>query len=266
MANYKFDVQKVTTEVVEWIHDFFLFNGKECNAVIGISGGKDSSVVTALCVEALGKDRVIGVLMPDKQQNDIDCSYKLCQHLGIRHIEVNIGGAVSSIVDEMKNEQVYNGEGDACYHMPISKQTLTNLPARIRMATLYAVSQSQNGRVANTCNLSEDWIGWSTRYGDAAGDFAPIAGLTSDEVIVIGEYLGLPEELTRKAPSDGLTGKTDEDNFGFTYEVLNKYIRTGVCDDEETKKKIDSMHNKNQFKMQMMPSFHSNHLFNMLVI
>lgn len=266
MVDYKFDVQKVTADVVEWIHDFFLFNGNGCNAVIGISGGKDSSVVAALCVEALGKDRVIGVLMPDKQQNDIDCSYKLCEHLGIRHIEVNIGDAVKSIVEEMKNEYVYIGE-DACYRMPVSKQTMTNLPARIRMTTLYAISQSHNGRVANTCNLSEDWIGWSTRYGDTAGDFAPIAGLTSDEVVAIGEYLGLPEELTRKAPSDGLTGKTDEDNFGFTYEVLNKYIRTGVCDDEETKEKIDSMHRNNKFKMEIMPRFHPCSLFcNVLII
>lgn len=258
IKDYSFHIGNLTTKVVEWIHDFFLFNGKECNAVIGISGGKDSSVVAALCVEALGKDRVIGVLMPDKHQSDIDCSYKLCEHLGIRHIEVNIGDAVNSIIEEMKNEYVYNGEGDACYHMPVSKQTLTNLPARIRMATLYAVSQSHNGRVANTCNLSEDWIGWSTRYGDAAGDFAPIAQLTSDEVVAVGEYLGLPEELTRKIPSDGLTDKTDEDNFGFTYDVLNKYIRTGVCEDEEIKRKIDTMHKKNLFKLEPMPCFQSN--------
>lgn len=266
MTDYKFDVQAVTQEIVEWIRHFFLFNGNGCNAVIGISGGKDSSVAAALCVEALGKERVIGVLMPDGNQDDIDCSYKLCKHLGIRHIEVNIGGAVSSIVEEMNNKFVYNVEGYACYNIPTSKQTMTNLPARIRMATLYAISQSQNGRVVNTCNLSEDWIGWSTRYGDAAGDFAPIAGLTSEEVVAIGEYLGLPEELTRKAPSDGLTGKTDEDNFGFTYEVLNKYIRTGVCEDEVIKKKIDTMHEKNQFKMQMMPSFHPHDLINMLTI
>lgn len=264
MFDYKFDVQKITEEAVEWIRNFFVFNGNGCNAVIGISGGKDSSVVAALCVEALGKDRVIGVMMPDNRQDDIDCSYKLCQHLGIKHIEVNIGCAVSGIIEEMKNEYVYIGE-DACYRMLISKQTLTNLPARIRMSTLYAISQSCNGRVANTCNLSEDWIGWSTRYGDAAGDFAPIAGLTSDEVVAVGEYLGLPEELTRKVPSDGLTGSTDEDNFGFTYEVLNKYLRTGVCN-EEVKNKIDTMHQKNQFKMEMMPSFHSHNLFNMLVI
>ena len=257
IKDYSFHIGNLTKEIVDWIKRFFENNGNSCNAIIGISGGKDSSVVAALCVEALGKDRVIGVLMPDKRQNDIDCSYKLCEHLGIRHIEVNIGDAVNSIVEEMKNEYVYNSEGDACYHMLISKQALTNLPARIRMSTLYAVSQSSNGRVANTCNLSEDWIGWSTRYGDAAGDFAPLAQLTSDEVVAIGEYLGLPEELTRKIPSDGLTNKTDEDNFGFTYDALNKYIRTGVCDDNNIKRKIDEMHKKNLFKLEPMPCFQS---------
>lgn len=252
MTDYKFDVKKVTEEVVEWIQHFFFSNGNGCNAIIGISGGKDSSVVAALCVEALGKDKVIGVLMPDGNQDDIEYSYKLCRHLGINYITCNIGAAVSSVINSIKTGMIFKH----IKPFEISGQTMTNLPARIRMATLYAVSQSNNGRVTNTCNLSEDWIGWSTRYGDAAGDFAPIAGLTSDEVIAVGEYLGLPEELTRKAPSDGLTGKTDEDNFGFTYEVLNKYIRTGVCEDEEIKKKIDTMHEKSRFKMQMMPSFH----------
>ena len=262
MINYKFDVHEVTKEIVEWIQNFFSINGDGCNAVIGISGGKDSSVVAALCVEALGKDRVIGVLMPDGYQDDIDYSYKLCEHLGIEYITCNISTSVKGVIDSINTGMFYKH----IKPFEISKQTMTNLPARIRMSTLYAISQSKKGRVANTCNLSEDWIGWSTRYGDAAGDFAPIAGLTSDEVVAVGEYLGLPEELTRKAPSDGLTGKTDEDNFGFTYEVLNRYIRTGVCDDEEIKKRIDAMHRKNQFKMEMMPSFHSDNLFNMLVI
>lgn len=265
MNEYKFNVEKITKELINWIRNWFEFNGNGCNAIIGVSGGKDSSVAAALCVEALGKDRVIGVLMPNKNQNDIDYSYMLCQHLGIRHIEVNIGGAVSSIVEEIKHEYVYTGEGDASYRMPISQQTLINLPARIRMATLYAVSQSQNGRVANTCNLSEDWIGWSTRWGDAVGDFAPLAQLTSDEVIAIGKYLGLPEELTDKTPSDGLTEKTDEDNFGFTYEILNKYLRTGVCEDKVIKMKIDKMHEKNYFKLFMPPCFDHNDLVNRIV-
>ena len=243
---YIFNVEKTTNEIIQWIKDWFDKNGKGCNAVVGISGGKDSSVVAALCVKALGKERVIGVLMPNGEQNDISYSYFLCGCLDIDYVTVNIGRTIHEIIREisLSNENI-----------EISEQTTINLPPRIRMATLYAISQSCNGRVANTCNLSEDWIGYSTRYGDSVGDFSPCSHLTSDEVIAIGEYLGLPTGLTRKVPSDGLCGKTDEDNLGFTYETLNNYIRTGICEDKEIKNKIDSMHEKNLFKLKLMPSF-----------
>jgi NAD+ synthase len=240
-----FDANNVKNQVVEWIRNWFEHNGPSCNAVIGISGGKDSSIVAALCVEALGKDRVIGVLMPQNIQSDIDDSYALVNHLGIQHRVINIGPIVDMTLLQLSMF------GD----MKISEQTKINLPPRIRMATLYAVSQSVNGRVANTCNLSEDYIGYSTRWGDSVGDFAPLANLTSEEVIAIGEVCNLPDELTHKVPSDGLCGKTDEDNFGFTYAALNKYIRTGVCDDEKIKAKIDAMHHKNLFKLMPIPTF-----------
>ena len=252
MSDYNFNVERTAQDIIEWIQHFFFFNGINCNAIIGISGGKDSSIAAALCVKALGKDRVIGVLMPEWDQYDINDSYALCDHLGIKYVTCNIGCAVDSVINNIKMGMVSDN-----FHFDITSQTKTNLPARIRMATLYAVSQSNSGRVVNTCNLSEDWIGYSTRYGDAAGDFAPLSQLTSDEVIAIGEYLGLPEKLARKTPSDGLCGKTDEDNFGFTYKVLNKYIRTGICEDDEIKNKIDAMHDKNLFKLQMMPYFQS---------
>lgn len=241
----KFDVEKVTKDIILWIREFFDKNGNGCNAVIGISGGKDSSVVAALCVAALGNDRVIGVLMPQNTQSDILDSYKLCDHLGIKNYVVDIGTTVDSLLS------IINYRTD----FEISKQTEINLPPRIRMAILYAISQSTNGRVANTCNLSEDYIGYSTRYGDSVGDFSPCSNLTSDEVIEIGKYLGLPDELLFKVPSDGLCGKTDEENFGFSYKILNKYIRTGVCDDVSIKEKIDEMHTKNLFKLELMPSF-----------
>ena len=239
-----FDAKKVKDEIVVWIRDFFDKNGKDCNAVVGISGGKDSSVVAALCVEALGRDRVIGVLMPNGEQNDIDMARKLVDFLDIMNFEVNIKEAVNGVLNSLPMNSY-----------DISKQTITNLPARIRMTTLYALSQSMNGRVANTCNLSEDWVGYATRYGDAAGDFSPLSQLTVTEVKEIGRVLGLPTELVDKTPSDGLCGKTDEDNLGFTYEVLDRYIRTGEIDDEDIKNKIDTMHEKNLFKLQLMPSF-----------
>ncbi len=238
-----FDEVKVKNKCVEWIRDFFETNGKGCNAVVGISGGKDSSVAAALCAEALGSDRVIGVLMPCGEQADIDCAYKLCRHLGIKHYVVNIKDAVEGLKANIPAD------------IELSNQSIINLPPRIRMSTLYAVSQSVNGRVVNTCNLSEDWVGYATRYGDAAGDFSPLSQLTVTEVKAIGRVLGLPIELVDKTPIDGLCGKTDEENLGFTYAELDVYIREGKIDDKAKKEKIDLMHERNLFKLQLMPAF-----------
>lgn len=240
---YTFDVNKTIEQACAWITDFFEKNGKGCNAVLGISGGKDSSVAAALCVKALGKERVIGVLMPNGEQSDIGCAHKLVQHLGIKNYTVNIKQAFDGIVNAIPKE------------LELSTQARVNLPPRLRMSTVYAVSQCCNGRVVNTCNLSEDWVGYSTRYGDSVGDFSPLSHLTVTEVKAIGKQLGLPIELVEKVPSDGLSGKTDEDNLGFTYAVLDKYIRTGVCEDEKTKELIDRKHKMNLFKLQLMPSF-----------
>ena len=241
-----FDALRIKNECVAWIRDFFAKNGPDCNAVLGISGGKDSSVAAALCVEALGADRVVGVLMPCGEQADIDCSLKLVNHLGIRHYTINIKDAVEGIKNAMPAD------------LPLSTQSITNLPPRVRMTTVYAVSQSVNGRVCNTCNLSEDWVGYSTRYGDSVGDFSPLSRLTVAEVKAIGHLLGLPYDLVEKVPIDGLCGKTDEDNLGFTYAVLDRYIRTGEIDDPATKERIDRLHRINQFKLELMPVFEPN--------
>jgi len=240
----RFQAKKVTADIVQWIRNWFDINGRGCNAIVGISGGKDSSVVAALCVEALGRDRVIGVLMPNGEQADIDMSLLLCEHLGIEYVTVNIKGGYDALLESISREI---GEP--------SKDTVINLAPRIRMATLYAVCQSRNGRVANTCNLSEDWVGYSTRYGDSVGDFSPLSNLTVTEVKEIGKVLNLPIDLVEKVPIDGLSGKTDEDNLGFSYEVLDRYIRTGVIEDESVKKNIDERHERNLFKLQLMPSF-----------
>lgn len=236
-----FDAKKVKDACVLWIREFFEENGPDCNAVIGISGGKDSAVVAALCVEALGADRVIGVLMPNGVQKDITSAQLAVNCLGIRSYTVNIKDAVEGIRKNIPFE--------------LSRQSEINLPARIRMAALYAVSQSSNGRVANTCNLSEDWVGYATRYGDGAGDFSPCSHLTVQEVKALGRELGLPEVLVEKTPIDGLSGMTDEENLGFTYEELDCYIRTGVIEDPEKKQRIDRLHALNAFKLQLMPAF-----------
>lgn len=238
-----FDALKVKNDCVNWIRDFFEKNGKGCNAVLGISGGKDSSVAAALCVEALGKDRVIGVLMPCGQQHDIDAAYKLVDHLGIKHYLVNIKEAVDGVLNAMPE------------NLELTAVTRMNLPPRIRMATVYAVAQSNNGRVVNTCNLSEDWVGYSTRYGDSVGDFSPLSFLTVTEVKEIGHLLDLPYDLVEKTPIDGLCGKSDEENLGFTYAELDRYIRDGVIDDEKKKEIIDTKHRNNLFKLEFMPCF-----------
>ena len=239
-----FNAEKVTAEVIQWIKDWFEENGKGCNAVLGISGGKDSSIVAALCCEALGKERVYGILMPNGEQSDIDDSLQLVNHLGIKYYICNIKEGYDATVKSLLDSGV-----------EISDQTKINLAPRLRMTTVYAFSQSLNGRVANTCNLSEDWVGYSTRYGDSVGDFSPMSLLTVQEVKEIGRVLGLPAVLVDKVPIDGLQGKTDEDNLGFTYAELDRYIRTGEIDDMAKKERIDYLHRINQFKLQLMPVF-----------
>ena len=239
-----FDVKKVTAEAIKWIQDWFEENGKGCNAVIGISGGKDSSVVAALCAAALGKERVYGILLPNGEQKDISDSLQLVEHLQIPYYISNIEKSYNAVIESMTLSGI-----------EMSEQTKINLAPRLRMTTLYAYSQSLNGRVANTCNLSEDWVGYSTRYGDSVGDFSPLSRFTVAEVKQIGRELGLPEDLVEKVPIDGLCGKTDEDNLGFTYAVLDRYIREGVCEDAAVKERIDRMHRNNLFKLELMPCF-----------
>lgn len=242
-----FDALKVKNEIVIWIKEWFEQNGLGCNAVVGISGGKDSSVVAALCVEALGAERVVGVLMPNGVQHDIDMAKKLVDHLKIKRFIINIKDTYDAMIKQVSENIEF-----------VTEQTKINLAPRIRMSALYAVSQSVNGRVANTCNLSEDWVGYATRYGDAAGDFSPLSYLTVTEVKEIGKVLELPNELVNKTPIDGLCGKTDEENLGFTYAVLDQYIRTGICENKEIKERIDYLNKINKFKLELMSAFKYN--------
>ena len=246
---YKFDEKKVTKELIIWLREWFEKNGKNCNAILGISGGKDSTVTAALCVKALGKERVIGIMMPNGNQKDINDSIRVCELLDIKNITINIKDTVDAETKLLLKGIKELGKDD------LTEQTIINLPARIRMATLYGIGQTMNGRIINTCNLSEDWIGYSTRYGDSAGDVSPLANLTVDEVRKVGLELGLPYNLVYKTPSDGLCGKTDEDNLGFTYDVLDKYLRTGICENQKIKDTIDKKHIQNKFKMELMPSY-----------
>jgi len=239
-----FNAAKVKDELIEWIRGYFDQNGKGCNAVIGLSGGKDSSVTAALCVLALGKEKVYGVLMPQGEQHDIDYSRELVSVLGIKHFVINIKNSVDALLASIKDSS-----------LSLNRQAVINIPARIRMTTLYAVSAAINGRVANTCNLSEDWVGYATKYGDGAGDFSPLSKLTVAEVKTLGRELGLPSKFIEKVPEDGLSGLSDEENLGFTYAVLDKYIREGVCEDSTVKEKIDRLQKSNSHKLALMPHF-----------
>jgi len=232
--------------IIKWIQNWFNENGPKAKAIIGISGGKDSTIIAKLLVEALGKDRVIGVMMPNGVQPDISDSERVIEFLGIKGYEVNI-------YDQ------YNAEVSALNEAGIipSKDTLINIAPRLRMTTLYAVAQSlpEGGRVCNTCNKSEDYIGYSTKFGDAAGDFSPCADFTVTEMLQIGDILGLPYDLVHKIPSDGLCGKTDEDNLGFTYAELDKYIETKQIDDLNKKEIIDRKHLQNLHKLKTIPTY-----------
>lgn len=246
--------EQIKDEIVAWIRKYFEENGPACSAVIGVSGGKDSSVAAALCVEALGKDRVIGVLMPNREQSDISDSRRLVETLGIQCVEFNIGPAFHAMVKHLtsnKELQAITGSKEMAHEARI------NLGPRLRMSTLYAIGQMlpNGGRVVNTCNMSEDYVGYSTKYGDAAGDFSPLSDLLVEEVLQIGKVLGLPDTLTLKTPSDGLSGMSDEDKLGFTYNTLDKYVQTGVCTDNQVKERIDRLHQINRHKLRLMPKY-----------
>ena len=243
---------KAKDAVVQWIRDYFLHYAPRGLAVVGISGGKDSSVIAALCAEALGKERVIGVTMPNGIQPDIHDSYLLLNHLGIRHIPINIQTTVVALEKELlANSEALSSKGKE----GLPKQVKINLPARIRMATLYAVAQMLpgGGLVVNTCNRSEDYVGYSTKYGDAAGDLGPLGEFTVREVLQLGKALGLPEQLIYKTPSDGLSGLSDEDNLSFSYEVLDDYMEQGICPDPTIREKINWLHKQNLHKLQPIP-------------
>ena len=236
-------MQQLTQNVIQWIKDYFKDND-DGKVICGISGGKDSTIVAALCVEALGADRVIGVLMPKGVQNDIEDSHKVCEYLGIKHHEVNMKWAYHGLINE-----IFPAGAD------IPDAVKTNLPARLRMCTLYTIAALYpNSRVVNTSNYSERYIGYSTKFGDGAGDFSPLGNLTVREVLAIGDDLGLPHELVHKTPSDGMSGKSDEEKIGFTYDELDEYLATGKGT-EEVIAKIEKLHKINHHKLEGMPRF-----------
>lgn len=233
-------------KIINWIRDYFE-ESKGCKAVIGISGGFDSTLCGKLLVDALGKENVIGVLLPQGKQWDINVSYDVCNYLGIKYYEINIGEAYKALT-----ANVSEAMGVEAHSYDIYK---TNTPARLRMATLYGVCGIVGGRVVNTCNLSEDYVGYNTKFGDGAGDFSILASFTKTEARQLAREIGVPERFIVKIPEDGMSGKSDEEKLGFTYEVLDHYIRTGEIEDQEVKARIDRLHRINLHKLLPMPGY-----------
>jgi len=257
------DYAKISIEIINWLKSWF--SDKPGPAIIGISGGKDSTVCAALLVKALGKKRVIGVMMPNGIQKDISDSKKVCELLGIRSFVININKMFEELnyelISKIRDPQIernfeINPIGtvqDPTRYVINNPLYSTNTPARCRMTVLYGIAALYNGFVVNTCNLSEDWIGYSTKWGDAVGDFSILNKLTKSEVVELGDYLGLPYDLTHKTPSDGMCGMSDEDKLGFTYDDLDNYIRSlpeynidgkeHLKPSKEIIEKIEKMHN-----------------------
>lgn len=239
-----FDAHKAIAEIKKWIKYYFVEAGPDAKAVIGISGGKDSTIAATLLVEALGADRVIGVMMPCGGQDDIYDSIEVCEMLGIKHYTVEIGQAMEKLTDALP-EEIFGCDNGIYY---------TNTPARLRMTTLYGIAGLVHGRVANTCNFSEDYVGYSTKWGDNAGDFAILANYTVSEIIAIGETLEIPAHFVYKVPADGMCGKSDEDNLGLTYRALDNYIMDDLVPDVDTLHRIKTLYDRSRHKAKHMPT------------
>lgn len=216
-------MENIYIQIIQFLKDYFKTSNIP-GAVIGISGGKDSTVVAKLLVDAIGKENVLGVLMPNGEQKDIDDSYKVCEYLNINYTVININDAFDGIVQQVNLSKIHTVNNNE-ENIFLTEKSLTNVAPRIRMTTLYAIAQSLGYLVAGTGNKSERFVGWFTKWGDGACDINPIAHLTCTEVIELGDYLGLPYDLVHKTPADGLTGKSDEDNLGFTYKELDSLIK-----------------------------------------
>ena len=234
---------KLTNQIIKWLEEYR--DNTQCRGVVlGISGGKDSTTVAMLAKKVWG-DNVVGIMMPDGGQVDLADSIAICSELKLRSAMINIGSIVTQLIHSINADVPF---------VDVNHKAITNIPPRIRMTVLYAIAQSMGYRVIGTGNASEMYIGWTTKWGDSAYDLNPIAGLTCSEVVQVGlelaEEFGLAEKYIVKKPADGLTGMSDEDNFGFTYSELDAFIN-GLIPESDVSKKILSMHAATEHKRSL---------------
>lgn len=237
-------IENTINNVENWIKEY-VYGANAKGVVVGMSGGKDSLVTAKLCADALGRENVLGVLLPNGEMKDAWAAKEACKVVEIRYHEANISNAVNSILEGTKN--VLHQEWT-----PVSSVTKTNISPRVRMTMLYAIASSLGYLVVNTSNLSEAMVGYTTKWGDNVGDFSPLGSFTKTEVCEIGLALGLPEHLVLKTPDDGLSGKSDEENLGVTYEEIDRFIRTGESKDSE---KILELSKKSSHKRDGVAKF-----------
>ena len=249
MSEYHFDAPAVRNRLVQEIRSLAEAQGFS-RVVIGISGGKDSTVTAALCARALGAENVYGVMMPDGEQKDIADSRKVCEALKINKRVVNIGAIHRALRDVTDQNGTTAGDGE--FSVPYSRESDINVGPRLRMTAVRYIGQALGARLAGTGNLSELTVGYCTKDGDTSCDFSVLGKLTSVEVVEIGLTMEeLPRELVVKTPTDGLSGKSDEERLGLTYQDIHKYIRLGTCGDPETDEKIRRKESANMHKRRM---------------
>ena len=238
MFNAKLEVEKIC----EFVRDYYKKNNLT-GAVLGISGGKDSAVVAALLCKALGPENVYGLSLPcHSKKTDYEDAKLIADHFGFTLRKFDLTSTFDSFVENIDHHEDYDNANQ-------------NLKPRLRMSAVYyfASMLSTNGKryiVAGTSNKSELFVGYFTKGGDSTHDIDLIADFTVSEVIKIGEELGVPKKVLYKAPSDGLSGKTDEDKLGVTYQNIEDYIYERELD-PKVKEKVKRLHENNQHKFNI---------------
>ena len=250
MAEYRFDAAAERDRLVAAVKALAAAQGFT-RVVVGVSGGKDSSVAAALCARALGPENVYGVMLPDGEQRDIADSRRVCEALGIRQRTLNIGAMHRALLAEVEPERpAAAGE----FPLPFSRESDINVGPRLRMTALRYVAQALGARLVGTGNLSEATVGYCTKDGDTSCDFALLGSLTSLEVVELGLSMPeLPPELVRKTPSDGLSGMSDEEKLGLSYRSIHDYLRLGTSGDPAVDARIRQKEAANAHKRRMPP-------------